>query len=80
MTHTNDRDSAAELAQRISRSVIDPSKTDESARPQGDRPPGFADALMAEEPVPDETRARLSAGDWQLIRRALEHYAGCKTG
>jgi hypothetical protein len=77
MSQANDRDVAADLAQRIERSLIDPSKDDESTRPPGDRPPRFAKLLM-DEPVPPPDRAiDLKANDWELIARALRHYARC---
>lgn len=76
MTSPSDRDTAAELAQRIKTNQIDPSKVDEAVRPKGDRPPAFADALMSEAPAslqpPD-----LTSADWVLIGKALEHYATC---
>ncbi len=80
MTSPNDRESAAELVQRIEHNLVNPSKVDEAGRPKRDRPPGFADALMSEQAVPDESAARLNSGDWQIIRKALEHYAACKSG
>jgi hypothetical protein len=75
MTPTSDRDTAAELAQRIKNHLIDPSKEDEADRPPGDRPPAFADALMSEAPASIEQAAGLNSADWELIVKALEHYA-----
>jgi hypothetical protein len=75
MTPTSDRDAAAELAQRIKASQVDPSKLDEAGRPPSDKPPGFAEALMSEAPAPVERT--LSATDWDLISKALQHYATC---
>lgn len=80
MTPTGDRDTAAELAQRIKASRIDPSNDDEADRPASDKPPGFAEALMAEVPASVEPGAELSSADWELIGRALEHYAACGNG
>ncbi len=74
MTTTNDREGAAQLAQRIASSLVDPSKVDEAQRSPSDRPPGFADALMAEEPVPTQKGTDLSPADWRLIVKALEAY------
>ena len=73
MTTPSDRDTAAELAQRIKSSRIDPSKADEANLPPSDRPPGYAEALMSEKPAPPE--AGLSSADWDLIAKALEQYA-----
>ena len=78
MPQTNDRAGAADLARRLAHE-IDPAKIDESRRPPGDRPPGFADALMSEEPVPADA-SKLTSADWDLIRKALEHYAACTSG
>lgn len=80
MTPTSDRDTAAELARRIKSKSIDPSKADEADRPPGDRPPAFADALMSEAPPSGEKSADLNVADWELIRKALEHYATCGNG
>jgi hypothetical protein len=77
MTPTSDRDSAAQLAQRIKISLIDPSKEDEAGRPPGDKPPGYADALMSEKPASVERAVDLKSADWQLVGKALEHYATC---
>lgn len=80
MTPTSDRNTAADLAKRIATKSVDPSKADEADRPASDRPPAFADALMSEAPASVEKAADLSSADWQLIRKALEHYAGCGNG
>lgn len=72
-----DREAAAELARRIEPKLIDPAKVDEAGRPPGDKPPAFADALMSEEPVSVERAANLEKSDWELIGKALEHYAAC---
>lgn len=77
MTPTNDREAAAGLAQRIKSVQIDPSKEDEADRPPGDKPPGFAEALMSEAPTSIEQAAGLTRTDWALIGKALEHYAAC---
>ena len=50
-TQASDRDTAAELAQRIKSDGVDLSKRDEADRAPGDRPPGYADALMSETPA-----------------------------
>ncbi len=80
MTPTRDHDTAAELAQRIKNNLIDPSKADEADRPPGDKPPAFADALMSEAPASIERAAALNAADWELIGKALAHYAACGNG
>lgn len=80
MTPASDREAAADLARRIEASQVDPSKSDEAHRPPSDRPPAYADALMSEQPAPVERAADLNQADWQLIGRALEHYAGCRSG
>jgi hypothetical protein len=77
---TTDRDAATELAHRIKANLIDPSKADQADRPASDRPPGFADALMSEKPQSVERAAKLSPADWELIGRALQHYATCGQG
>lgn len=73
----SDRDAAAELARRINVSRTDASKEDEAARPPEDRPPGYANLLMSESPASIERALHLDSADWQLIGRALEHYARC---
>ena len=80
MTTPSDRDAAADLARRIKTNRIDPSQIDEAGRPPSDRPPGFADALMSEKPVSIERAADLGPADWELIDRALYHYASCGDG
>jgi hypothetical protein len=80
MTPTSDRNPAAELAQRIKTSLIDPSKEDEADRPPSDKPPGYADALMSEAPASIERAVDLNSADWELISKALEHYATCGKG
>lgn len=80
MTPTSNRNSAAELAQRIKTSRIDPSKEDEAGRPPADKSPGYADALMSEAPASIERAVDLNSADWELIRKALEHYATCVKG
>jgi hypothetical protein len=77
MMPAGDRDSAAELSQRIQNSLTDPSKEDEADRPPSDRPPAYADALMSEAPASIERAVELTSTNWQLIARALEHYATC---
>ena len=77
MTPASDREAAAELARRIEASQVDPSTSDEAHRPESDKPPAYADFLMSENPVPVERAADLNEADWQLIGRALEHYAAC---
>jgi hypothetical protein len=77
MTPASDRDIAADLAQRININRVDPSKEDEADRPPGDRPPAFADALMSEAPSSVERGAGLKSADWELIGKALAHYATC---
>jgi hypothetical protein len=79
MMPTSDRDAAAELAQRIKSNRIDPSKEDEADRPPSDRPPAFADALMSEAPA-SLAPADVNSADWNLIAKALEHYAKCGNG
>jgi hypothetical protein len=79
LTPSSDRDTAAELARRL-KGLVDPSKADEADRPPGDRPPAFADALMSEPPEYIEQNAELTSADWQLIVKALEHYARPETG
>lgn len=76
-TSSSERDNAAELARRIQTSRIDPAKVDEAGRPPSDKPPGYADALMSEKPASVEKGADLTPADWELIDRALEHYAKC---
>ena len=80
MTQTTDRNSAAELAQRIKASQIDPSIKDEADRPPADKSPGYADALMSEAPASIERAVDLNSADWELIGKALEHYARCGKG
>jgi hypothetical protein len=80
MTPASDREAAAELAQRIKSSRVDPSKADEAHRPEDDKSPGYADVLMSEETAPIERTADLNDADWQLIGQALEHYAACGRG
>jgi hypothetical protein len=80
MTATSNRDSAAELAQRIKTSRIDPSKVDEAGRPPADKSPAYADALMSEAPASIERAVDLNAAEWELIGKALEHYAACGKG
>jgi hypothetical protein len=82
MTPTSDRDAAAKLAQRVENATIDPSKKDEADRPSGDKPPGFAAALMSEAVAPSTIAraADLSSADWKLVGRALQHYAICENG
>lgn len=74
MTTPSDRETAAALAQRIRNSRIDPAAADEAGLPPGDRPPGYAEALMSEAPAALEPDG-LSSADWELIAAALEHYA-----
>ena len=80
MTPTSDRETAAELARRLKTAMMDPAKADEAARPPEDQPPAFADMLMSEKPVTVERGADLSDGDWDLIVKALDHYARSGTG
>jgi hypothetical protein len=76
MTTASDRDTAANLARRINANHVDPSKQDEADRPPEDKSPGYADVLMSEAP-PTEPDADFSYSDWELISKALEHYASC---
>jgi hypothetical protein len=77
----HDRETAAELAERVKRAHIDPAKMDEVGRPPEDQPPKFADVLMSEKTAaPVEADADLTSEDWELIVRALEHYARSGTG
>lgn len=80
MTPSSDRDAAAELAHRLKNALVDPSTADEADRPPGDRPPAFADALMSEKPVSVERGADVTSADWDLIVKALDHYARSGTG
>ncbi|MBV9440499.1 MAG: hypothetical protein JOZ24_10950 [Candidatus Eremiobacteraeota bacterium] len=81
MTPTSDRDAATELARRIKQEHLDPSQVDEVNRPAEDRPPGYADVLMAEgNPVPKKETRGIGSADWTLIHQALEHYASCGRG
>lgn len=75
MTQANDRDAAADLAQRIERSLIDPITDDDSTRPPGDQPPRFAKILMDDPVPPPEGAINLQPDDWELIARALRQYA-----
>ncbi len=72
-----DRTAATDLLERMKNNRIDPAKQDEGGRPAGDRPPGFADALMSEPTVVAQRDAELSSADWDLIERSLEHYGSC---
>lgn len=76
-TPTGDRKTAAELAQRIKTNQLDPAKLDEAGRPPSDKPPAYADALMSEKPASVEKSSDLTPADWELIGKALEHYAAC---
>jgi hypothetical protein len=80
MTPTSDRDAAAELARRIKSFEYDPLKEDEVDRAPSDKPPAFAEMLMSKGPTSIESAAELNESDWQLICRALEHYASCGSG
>jgi hypothetical protein len=80
MAPTSDRETAAELARRIERSLVDPSIEDEADRPPSDKPPAYADALMSEAPASIDRAVDPSPADWELIRKALEHYATCADG
>jgi hypothetical protein len=73
----SEREAAANLAERIEASLVDPSKEDEAHRPAGDRSPGYADVLMSEAATPIERAFDLSSADWELVAKALQHYAGC---
>lgn len=77
MTPASGREDAAELARRIESSRVDPGTADEAHRPPSDRSPAYADVLMSEEPTPVERSADLSEADWELIGKALHHYASC---
>ncbi len=79
MTTNNTRDAALEIAQRLKAARIDPSQIDEADRPASDRPPGFAEALMSTRPTAVETNASLTPADWDVIERALSHYADCNS-
>jgi hypothetical protein len=77
----SDRETAAELVERLKRALIDPSKADEADRPPEDQPPKFADVLMSEKTAASiEHDAGVTSEDWQLIVKALEHYARSATG
>lgn len=77
----SDRETAAALAQRLKSALTDPSKMDEAGRPPEDQPPKFANILMSEKTgVSIEEDARVTPGEWQLILKALEHYARSATG
>ena len=75
VTQTSDRDTAAELAERIKR-VEQVSKA-VADRPPGDKPPAYANWLMPDSPDSVERDAGLSLANWALIGKALEHYATC---
>jgi hypothetical protein len=77
MKTDNTRDAAAEIAQRVKTARMDPSRLDEAGRPLSDRPPAFAEALMAEQPTAIEGLAKLAPVDWDVIELALVHYATC---
>jgi hypothetical protein len=71
------RDAAAEIAQRIKLGRMDPGQLDEADRDPNDKPPAYADALMAETPTSIESNAELTATDWDVIELALTHFATC---
>jgi len=77
MNPASGREAAAELARRIESSRVDPAKADEAHRPPSDKSPSYADVLMSEEPTPVERAADLSETDWELVAKALDHYATC---
>ena len=80
MNRTAERNAATQLAKRIEVRLVDPSKIDEAKRPPEDQPPGFVDTIFSQETNSVEQSADLSHEDWDLISRALEHYAGCQSG
>jgi hypothetical protein len=74
-----ERSAAAALAERLEIAMIDPSiDRDEFDRPPSDRSPAHAQWLTSAKPPAIERNADLSATDWQLISRALEHYTTCE--
>jgi len=76
---TSDRDAAVDLRKRIGQFLADPSQVDEAGRPKDDRSPGYANALMSEDPQSIEKAAHITRDDWELIRKALAHYASSLT-
>jgi hypothetical protein len=77
-TTDSERDSASELAQRIEVRLIEPTDVDEADRPAEDRSPGFANAILSEPAGDVEKTADVTPPDWELIVKALRHYAGCR--
>ena len=77
-TTDSDRDSASELAQRIEVLLIEPTDVDEADRPEGDRSPGFANAIHKDRPDSVERAAELGQPEWELIVRALRHMSDCR--
>jgi hypothetical protein len=77
MTQPTDRETAAELAQRLKSEPIDTSMADQAHRPPSDKPPGYADRLMAEMPARERRGSSLNADDWDMVIKALEHYTTC---
>jgi len=80
MITSSERDAAKDLANRIEAWLVDPAVVDDADRPPEDRPPAFADALLSQAPSSIEKAADLKQGDWELIGKALEHYAACQAG
>ena len=79
-TTDSERDSASELARRIEVRLIEPTDVDEAGRPEGDKSPGFANAILTEAPASVEKAADLDQPEWELIVKALQHYANCRRG
>jgi hypothetical protein len=80
MNTSSERDSASELANRIESWLVDPVLVDEQDRPPEDRPPQFINKIHSLAPASIEKAADLTHGDWELIARALQHYANCQKG
>lgn len=77
MRTTDERNAAAELARRIEPKLVEPAEVDEAKRPPEDRPPGFITEVFSQAPASVEKAAELTHADWDLISKALEHYAQC---
>jgi len=80
MITSSERDAALNLANRIGAWLVDPAVVDDKDRPPQDRPPAFADILLSQAPASIERAADLMHADWELIAKALEHYANCQGG
>jgi len=77
MAKTTEHDAAAGLAKQIEALLTENAKLDQEKYPPDERPPAFVDAVMPDKPVKFEQAADLDLGDWELISKALEHYAAC---